>query len=143
MFRGFKIDVGLTKEEYPKSYDLGLKNYNSNLLSVRPALSEFIRQDNSLDGSAIQSEWFPQIDADVFLSHSHNDLETAIIVSGWLEKHLGLTSFIDSTVWGYCDQLLRELDNDYCLMPNNLYNYQLRNKSTAHVHMMLSTALDR
>lgn len=55
--------------------------------------------------------------------------------------------FIDSCVWGYSDDLLRQIDNEYCVSKTNpdgsidSYNYQKRNQSTAHVHMMLNGAL--
>lgn len=50
-------------------------------------------------------------------------------------------------VWGYSDDLLRQIDNEYCVSKTNpdgsinSYNYQKRNQSTAHVHMMLNGAL--
>jgi hypothetical protein len=141
MYRGFKVEVNTPRKQFAELHALGLKSHQLNENAIRVPLSQFLKQNNSLDGTYIQNSWFPEVNADVFLSHSHNKLDTALIIAGWLYKHFGLTSFIDSAVWGHCDDLLREIDNNYCLMPNNLYNYPLRNQSTAHVHMMLSTAL--
>jgi hypothetical protein len=101
-----------------------------------------VNNDNSLDGSAIQDSWFPQIDADIFISHSHRDIDTAIVFSGWLWENFKLKAFVDSCIWGYSSDLQRMIDNKYCFMPaRGLYSYELRNHSTSHVHMMLSTAL--
>lgn len=47
----------------------------------------------------MQVSWFPQIKADVFISHSHSDEKLAIIFAGWLYNAFGLTAFIDSCVW--------------------------------------------
>jgi hypothetical protein len=61
-----------------------------------------------------------------------------------LKKKHKLTAFIDSQIWGHSDELLKELDNEYCLNHGGeTYSYEKRNGSTAHVHMMLSYALAR
>ena len=105
-------------------------------------LDDYIAPNKKLDASKIIKEWFPEIKADIFISHSHKDEELAIGLSGWLQDELGLTSFIDSCVWGYSNDLLKTLDNEYCKNQwDNTYSYQKRNHSTSHVHMMLSTAL--
>ena len=94
------------------------------------------------DGNKIQANWFPEINADVFISHSHADEELAKALGGYINEKTNLKSFIDSEVWGYSNELLRHIDNNYCKFPNkNLYDYELRNHSTSHVHMMLSVAL--
>lgn len=95
-----------------------------------------------LSGNQIIKKWFPEIKADIFLSHSHKDKDLVICFSGWLYKEFGLTSFIDSTVWGYADDLLRMIDDEYCYSAKTqTYQYNKRNYSTSHVHMMLSTSL--
>ena len=77
-----------------------------------------------------------------FLSHSHKDKELAITLAGWLKKTFGLTTFIDSCVWGFSNKLLKEIDEKYCRhQESNAYDYQKRNYSTSHVHMILSVAL--
>ncbi len=45
-------------------------------------------------------------------------------------------------VWGYSNNLLKKLDNHFCKNTGtNTYDYDCRNRTTSHVHMMLSTAL--
>ena len=62
--------------------------------------------------------------------------------AGWIYETFGLEAFIDSCSWGYCDNLLRKIDDKYCYnKKTNTYKYSLRNYTTSHVHMMLSTAL--
>lgn len=105
-------------------------------------LSEFIKQNGIIDGTALQNHWFNIKKADVFISHSHKDIELVKGFTGWLYEVFGLTAFIDSCAWGYCDDLLKMIDDQYCKNEkSNTYNYNLRNYSTSHVHMMLSSAL--
>ena len=50
--------------------------------------------------------------------------------------------FIDSCAWGYCDDLLKQIDDEHCEKKDGkTYDYDLRNYTTSHVHIMLSTAL--
>ena len=96
--------------------------------------------DLRLDGDLIQKEWFPKKDWDVFLSHSHNDLDKALKIKVLLE-HFGLKVFVDSTVWRFADNLLRKIDDTYAQRSEGHYYYNKRNQTTAAVHLMLSTAL--
>lgn len=141
MYRGFNLhSINL----YGEYYEIGLKQYLSNKKTVRNTLDSYITPNGAIEGSKMQEDWFPQIKADVFLSHSHKDERHAISLGGWLYAEFGITTFIDSCIWGYSDDLLKILDNRYCLNTmSNTYNYQDRNKTTAHVHMMLSTALSK
>lgn len=51
--------------------------------------------------------------------------------------------FIDSCLWGCANQLLKIIDKEYCIHSNGkFYDYDKRNYSTSHVHMMLSIALN-
>ncbi|WP_204117347.1 hypothetical protein [Paraburkholderia sp. C35] len=98
----------------------------------------------TIDAAAIQGDWFGQVDAEVFISHSHSDLDLALSVAGWLSSQFGLSSFVDSSVWGHANTLLKILDKKYCWMDDKgSYDYDSRNRSTSHVHMMLSTALSK
>lgn len=97
--------------------------------------------DGSIDGDGLREKWFPKIDVDIFISHSHNDEDTAIKLGAWLYKNFGLKSFIDSFVWGSADKLLSTIDKKYCMNKPGSYDYEKRNFSTSHVHMMLSIAL--
>jgi hypothetical protein len=123
-------------------YYKGLKRYERHQEQIDTILNKFSLQHGSLDGSAIQRNWFSQMQADIFISHSHSDAKTAIIFSEILRSCFNLSSFIDSCVWGYSTDLLRLIDDKYCLNHDrDTYNYTKRNSSTSHVHMMLSTAL--
>lgn len=81
----------------------------------------------------------------IFLSHSHDDEEMVKQLAGYLKHTYGIECFIDSCVWGYANDLLKEIDNKYCRYQETdgqfFYEYDNRNRSTSHVHMLLNGAL--
>lgn len=145
MYRGFNLKLPELRKNsnYWDYYIRGESAHAENMGLIDFNLNNFLNQNNSLDGSAIQDYWFPAIDADVFISHSHISNEYALVVAGWLEKNFGLKSFIDSSVWGNSNDLLWNLDVNHSRNKNDdAFSYQLRNHSTTHVHMMLASALN-
>ncbi len=144
MFASFRMslqDIGAI-DDFRESGD---KLFDTKKEEIRPYLDAYLSPDGSLKANEIEADWFPSVEADVFLSHSHNDENAAIALAGYLEG-LGLKTFIDSCVWGYANNLLKQIDNRYCVLtkkPNGgcTYDYETRNYSTAHVHMILNGAL--
>lgn len=159
MYRGYNLSLsredidslGGIKTESLSAYKKNLydnrrviKNKISKLVDTSISIDYYKTADGkALDGSKLINEWFPIVKSDVFISHSHKDEELAICLGAWLYQRFGITSFIDSTVWGYSNDLLESLDKKYCYnSQTNSYNYEKRNLTTSHVHMMLSTALN-
>lgn len=140
MFAGFNFEV--TGYDFSRLKKLGENLFYNQKTQVEETLDEFMLEDGIIDGTKMQGNWFPKIRADVFISHSHNDQDLAIGLAGLFKEVFGLTSFIDSCVWGYANDLLRKIDDTYCRNTQGAtYNYDKRNYSTSHVHMMLATAL--
>ena len=138
----YELTPDFYHSELRKHLPKGMELYNQFKEESQSELKRFIFDNEKIDGTALKDHWFSISKADVFLSHSHKDENTVKAFAGWLYNTFGLTSFIDSCSWGYCDDLLRQIDNEYCHDDeSNTYNYKLRNYSTAHVHIMLSTAL--
>lgn len=139
MYSGYKFEF----DEYNKSfYDIGLELYEDDRSQIEEDLGKFALSQDTLDGDAIMSNWFPKIQADIFISHSHADEKYVITLAGFLNKKFGLRSFIDSCVWGSSVELLKEIDNRFCSTGRpGSYSYEKRNYSTSHVHMMLSISL--
>ncbi len=139
MYRGFDLKIAIKNDTW---YNIGLELYQDAKASMKSSLDAFLSPTGKIDGTQLKNSWFPKFNADVFISHSHQDETAAITLAGWLHEYFGLKCFIDSCIWGYADLLLREIDNKYCLHADGqTYDYNLRNKSTSHVHMMLSTAI--
>lgn len=107
----------------------------------RSKLESFIKDNGHIDAEALSDNWFGVEKADVFISYSHDDLRKVKMFAGWLNRTFDLKVFVDSCVWGNCNDILREIDNKYCKKITGNYDYDLRNRSTSHVHAILSTAL--
>ena len=145
MFAKFNLKLvqNQISEEYRK-YGLNQKLITEE--KIHQALDHYLLKDGSLDASAMEKDWFPEIKADVFLSHSHADESAVINFAGYLYREFGITSFIDSTVWGYADNLLKQIDEKYCVKSrdengNSTYSYEKRNRTTSHVYLLLQGAL--
>ena len=139
MHRGFIINnISFDLDPY---YNIGKARFDLQRATVEENLQAFMYGDNTLDASMMQSNWFPQTKAHVFLSHSHRDAHNAIAFAGWLYHFFKIDAFIDSAIWGYCDNLIQIIDNTYSRGADGEFDYTKRNISTSHVHMMLSTAL--
>ena len=147
MYAGFILELTSSDqsrlEERVQKNHLTFKEFlKTNSVVVETTLKKFILPDGSLDASKMREEWFPDISCEVFISHSHKDKDAAKLLASWLHEAYGIMSFIDSSVWGFCDDLLSEIDKKYCYSKeSNSYNYKKRNISTAHIHMLLTSAL--
>lgn len=141
MFRGFNLNV--PESFFDEHAAVGAMLEATNQRIIEEKLSSFQDKNKRLIASSMTAKWFPAIEAQVFISHAHQDSQIAKGLAGFLHNR-GISSFIDSTAWGYSDDLLRLIDKEYCRNEfDNNYNYQKRNRSTAHVHMMLSVALSQ
>ncbi|MBO1519723.1 hypothetical protein [Oceanisphaera pacifica] len=90
----------------------------------------------------LQINFSPQGSPDIFLSHSFVDRKKALLLANKIQQTHGLTVFIDSEIWGAVYDLLKEVDDEYCFQKiSGTYSYDKRNQSTAHVYMILSSAL--
>lgn len=135
-----------TDKKYDYWFDHGKSIYNSQMKTIKQDLSNYLyKGTNTINGNSLENDWFPQLnDIDVFLSHSHKDEAEIIAFAGWLNHSFGLKVFIDSCIWGHSEELLRMIDSRYCHSTSKgYYDYDLRNYSTSHVHMMLSMALTK
>ncbi|MFA7056343.1 MAG: hypothetical protein WC155_02115 [Candidatus Cloacimonadales bacterium] len=139
MYRGFKLAYTYSNEHY---YSIGKKIHENTKVLVRRVLDN-LTLNSEINGTLLEQEWFPQLKFDIFISHSHRNELYALTLAGWLSETFGLKAFIDSYVWGFSDELLKNIDNKYCKNKdkNNSYSYEQRNISTSHIHMMLNSAL--
>ena len=111
-------------------------------------MEKFIINDE-IDGNKLQNEFFPKIEADIFISHSHADRDLANALAGWLNETFGLKVFIDSNVWGCSDELLEHINSRYSDKHIDVnsgyttYDHEKCNQASKHVNMMLSVALQQ
>ena len=147
MFAGFNLAVD-DSEAFCDFYTEGLNIYKSQRSEVEKALENFMLDEDIIDASRIEEAWFPNVEADVFISHSRFDKRLAIGLAGWLNYTFGIKPFVDSCVWNHADSLLKLLDDEYCVSSrkddgSTTYSYNKRNLSTSHVHIILNTALQK
>lgn len=148
MYKAFQLDFSTFDiETLRKYFDKGKILYDRKKVAIQNALSSYMDPDGLLDAERIEEDWFPQdeFSFDLFLSHSHKDEERMIALAGFLNKELGLNSFIDSQLWGYCEDLQLKVDESCCYYDKvkNTWNYDDRNVSTSYVHSMLMVALTK
>lgn len=103
--------LGNNKEYY---FQRGVQLFEREKIGLEKSLNDYIVEKELLDGAMMEADWFPSIEADVFLSHSHRDEQIVIALSGWLKEKCGVKAFVDSYVWGHSDKLLKKLDKKYC-----------------------------
>lgn len=144
MYSKFNLSISdyFYNNELNRHLERGKKIYNDYEALAKKSLKEFIYDNGHIDGTAMKNNWFQMEDVDIFISHSHQDIIKVKAFAGWLYDEFKLKAFIDSCALGYCDELLQQIDNNYCKKKDGkTYDYRLRNYTTSHVHMMLSTAL--
>ena len=147
MFAKFNLELNKDDIMLDDKYQItGHEQYENNKKLVHDVLDKYLTADGVLDASLIEEDWFPSVNAQVFLSHSHQDEKIVIRLAGYLFENYGIRSFIDSAVWGYANNLLKQIDNRYCVQSKKptggcTYDYDKRNQSTAHVHIILQGAL--
>lgn len=158
MFAGFNLDLKNNSNIYGgKIIDFsmykiqGENHLNSQKEYCKKRLKEYVINGTTsdiVDGSKLQDDWFPQVNVDAFISHSHKDLELAQGLAGWLYKNFGLKCFIDANVWGYADELLEEINSVYSDKRHDkdggyLYSHNKSNMASKHTNIMLSIALQK
>ncbi len=103
-----------------------------------------VKGKDVIDAEKIAQHLFPSQDAHIFLSHSHADEADAIRLAVLLQKK-GLSVFVDSCVWGYFQNLVDDLNQQYS-NPERVngithYDYKKATQVSVNVHMMLVGAL--
>lgn len=141
MYRGFSLKINETEIDDSTNYIRYRQNFYTSRFSnsdhsqiIWNALKENIVDNNSISADKLKQDWFPEIKSDVFLSHSHKDVELTKKISRLL-RELGLYSFIDSEVWKYSNDLVAQLEKIY--YP---YAKDFHDKIVAHVNIMLASA---
>ena len=145
MYVGFELKY-LDFEDFEDFFEIGRKSFNKHKRRVNRTLENFMNVDGSLNGDKMQSGWFPEIKADIFLSHSHADKDLVIAFAGWLKDTFDLEVFIDSCIWNHSKVLQEMIDKEHSISWSDAngkewIDYDKVQYSTSHVHMMLNTAL--
>lgn len=148
MYKGYKLGISSTSKIFSNKfceYKISGENKKKHeKVEILKELEEFLNKDKTeIDGDKLQKEWFKELEADIFISHSHKDENLALALANWLEIQFpDVRIFIDSYIWSSADELLKKIDKKYCFNDNTqTYDYGKRNLTTSHVHAMLSNAI--
>lgn len=153
MYIGFNLRIDENAEifdgleNYERLQHVGQEHLNNQKALFNEELEDYVVADR-INGTKIQDEWFPQIEADVFISHSGKDGELANALAGWIYETFRLRCFIDANVWGYSKTLLERMNSKLSNKRRNtnggyLYDHESCNRVSQHVNMMLSIALQK
>ena len=152
MFAGFNLEINKhffeSKQKSFQEYQkIGEEHLGAQGEGIENALSEYIN-NNIVDGSKIQKDWFPEVDADIFLSHSSADKELVNAIAGWLNDNFNLKCFVDSNIWCYAGNISEMLNSNYSNKRSDgnggyLYNHKRCLKVSEHVDTMLNIALQK
>ena len=86
MYSGFNLKINAARDCGPDSInfldpsyiDVGKKHLGDAPGKVHQELEDMVLKGTDIpDGVAIQDDWFPEINADIFISHSHGDCDLA------------------------------------------------------------------
>lgn len=142
MYRRYKLNLSSAELKSLQSYP----DYEPIHCEVSDSQMEKSLQSN--DANWILDNWFKNYKADVFLSHSSVDGNLARKVARILTD-CGLKVFVDSDLWGRIDNMQRIVDNKYAVLRRkengsvDTYDYDKRNVTTGHTHVLLTYALTR
>lgn len=153
MFTGFNLRLDRTasifsdEQDFRRLEEVGQNHLEAQKAILAKELEAYVVED-VIDGTKIQDEWFPQIKADIFISHSGNDNDLANALAGWIFETFRLKCFVDANVWGYSKELLDEMNNRLSNKREKsdggyLYDYESCNQVSQHVNTMLSIALQK
>lgn len=148
MYIKFKIEKlfyidNLSEEEKKEYLEKGEKIFSTQKEEVNRKIKEYLLPDKSIDVQRLSENWFKEVEADIFISHSHKDKKEAIILSGILYEKFKLKCFIDSTIWGNSLDLLKEIDENYNKLANGSYSYEGSTWAASNVHLILMIALKK
>jgi len=139
--RGFNVSL---YRDFYKIDEAAVLEYQRDEKRKVEDLSSYVLDADTIDAQTVIRKIFPHQNVDVFISHAHEDRDLATQLAIDLKEKLGVIAFVDSSVWGSADELLKKIDDKHCWDAGlGIYRYSDRNRSTAHVHMILATALQQ
>ena len=147
MFAKFKINIDDVRKINASSTTDGIVNIGTYLLteSYSGALRQLIENEKGIiDGEKLKKDFFPTKDKkkfNVFISHSHSDIKEIEKFANILHNEYGVNCFVDSMVWKDIADLQYDIDDRYSRSTNGALDYKAVQRSTAHIHSLLSMAL--
>lgn len=146
--RGFNLKINLRSSLLNRdTYNHGKRLQEDFESELRNSIESFLDEDGIVDSTKVLEDWFPSVDADIFISHSHNDEQFALALAGYIKEKVGLSCFVDSTVWKSCDSFMEMMIEDNSSIYSSLYGLetseQMIKRLSPKVYMTLILALQQ
>ena len=124
MYRAFNV----TLESNKYLGYVNTRQYENDKSISLQKLQKIINSRDIIQASEIKKLLLPSKRYDIFISHSHKDLELAKGFANYLYLFFKITCFIDSLYWGNIDDLQEELNAKHLYTDNSngkeYYNHQ-------------------
>ena len=128
-------------------YKEGIELLDSYKRKIKESLNNYyLKEDEYIDASSIEKRWFPEIECDVFISHSHKDKEQIVSFIGWLYKLFGIRAFIDDAIWDNVDELANRLSTKIYqdrLEDTFITEEQANSYGASNAFLILNSAIER
>lgn len=145
MFAKFKINIEDVRKINREAVSLRRFSAFEEQDAVSSEIKLLLENERGIiDGEKLKTEYFPtklKQKYNVFISHSHGDIDEIERFARSLEKLYDVKCFVDSMVWKNIATLQKKIDNKYSRTKDGKLDYQLIQQSTAHIHSLLSIAL--
>lgn len=148
MFRAFNLDCtsfknhAIFRGNFSYYKYVGDTFYSKHDADIKSNLNKYVCENNHIDVDALEADWFPNVNADIFISYAHEDNDFAVALMGWFKQECNVNAFVDSCIWRHSKDLLHELDERYCKNDDKCtYKYVPHNNAAANVHLIVSNAL--
>ena len=146
MKQGFRFDLydwvnSLDYAEYDDYMKAGEKLKRNVPNITEETILRYKKANGHISADDIMDELFPDQKADVFLSHSHKDIDVATVFAGYLSYEFGVKPFIDSFVWADAYELLHTISELYSKKGKDLYDYHGVVISAAQIYTILNGEL--
>lgn len=119
-----KLDSWMEQLRITNDYKKKQREYESNQKEHNDKLQKYFQNntDEWLNAENIQHDWFPLNHSQIFISHSHKDLETALKIKYLIETVFNIKVFVDYTDWGNVINLLQQLKWEFSGVSENNNN---------------------
>lgn len=111
MYRAFNVKLDDPNwQKFATNY-----NYDDLSNSSREILKKVVNSSQKISADKIKEILMPRNPYDIFISHSHKDLNLAKGLAGYLQKYCKVSCFIDSLYWGklvFTSEVVADFVND-------------------------------
>ena len=141
MYRAFNVKLDDPNwQKFATNY-----NYDDLSNSSREILKKVVNSSQKISADKIKEILIPRNPYDIFISHSHKDLNLAKGLAGYLQKYCKVSCFIDSLYWGNIDDLQNEVNELHLTYDDttrrSYYDYEKTLQVAKHANMILASAL--